>query len=202
MSEPYSLFLSARITRADVAAYLNAARVRADAYDDWAKTKFFSDDGMSREECKAWLRKSDAFAGATYGDAFVALRGTAERPDFRVYYDDVTSTFRHVHVLYSQGGLELAASMGVLRGLHAFLREGDTGFCAVHDPFIGNGTAGVIKLTRGGSEVVKTSRAFENEIGEMVAEFGGHAIMKLVFAKKSKGAKAACRDELDALRAG
>jgi hypothetical protein len=188
MSEPYCVLLRAQITRKRVAEYLLSTTKPAATYDDWTKCTGFIDVASVADRMDAWLVSLDARTGATYGDAFQAYRRQAMEPSFfRFYYDDTHGVLHQASLLYAQGASELVAHLCVARGIGEFLRDDETGIIAVHDPFIGNGTAGAISLAAGQSQVVDIDAQVEAKVGAMVAE-----LPTLASLENDKG-----RDELD-----
>lgn len=188
MSEPYCVLLRAQITRERVTEYLASATKPAATYDDWTKCTGFIDVAYVADHMDAWLVGVDARSGATYGEAFQQYRGWAMEPSFfRFYYDETLGVLHQASLLYAQGASELAAHLSVARGLCEFLRDDETGSVAVHDPFIGNGTAGVISLAARQSRVVDIDAQAEAMVSVMVAE-----LPDLASLENDEG-----RDELD-----
>lgn len=205
MSEPYSVMLRAQLDRDQVQGYLKAERQRASAYPDWPLcTGFLDVSGFRRDppSWNRWLETTDQHGGKTYLDAYRRLRSAALAPPlFRFYFDDESSTLTQVSVLFSQGASELVEHLSVSRGISDFLRGSQGGLVVVHDPFLGNGTVGVIELQASVSRVVQPKRDHERAISEIVREFSGPNldVLNLMGQGSAEEVRSGCRDELEEL---
>lgn len=204
MSEPYTVMLRAQLDRDQVQAYLQAARKRVVAYEDWNLcTDFIDVASFGRDPVRwnRWLETTDQHAGKTYLEAYRRLRSALAPPLFRFYYDDACSTLTQVSALFSQGASELVEHLSVSRGISDFLRGNQGGLAVVHDPFLGNGTVGVIELQAGVSRVVRAESKHERTVSEIVREFTGPDldIVSLLGEGNAEEIRRGCRDELDGL---
>lgn len=161
MSEPYSLFLHATIAEASIPRYLGTRVRSAREHVDFAKcTDFVDVEAFEGDTFDEWLESATRGA-TTYGAGLVGLRGAKEHPFFRFYYDRPSGSVTIAVYLYAQGALELVHAIALLRGIADVMAVGETGFVAVHDPFFGNGTVGVLALEGGTSRVLE-----RNEYGK------------------------------------
>lgn len=169
MSEPYCVLTRCQITRERAEEFLKAPRKPASDYEDWTECTGFIDVDSVRARMNEWLSKVDAHAGASYGEALVRLRGFGLQPSFfRFYYEE--GVLHQASLLYSQGASELVEHLATSRGLCDFLRDDEEGIVAVHDPFMHNGTVGVVALSAGRSRVVENDPETEKAVKAMVTE--------------------------------
>lgn len=178
MSEPYSCFLHTTIDEASLRRFLASPVAPTTAYDDWDRcTGFIDTSDFSPESFREFVASAAYEEGATYGALFAKLRGKAKHPFFRFGYDAASRTLTQTTYLYAQGALELVWHLGITRGIGAFLSAGDRGFCAVHDPFLGNGTVGVVALEAGASRTLGESafRSYEGSLADVVSELQTNA---------------------------
>jgi hypothetical protein len=179
MSEPYSCFLRATISEEALRRHLAATADPTTAYEDWNRcTGFIATKGFSPDEWRRFVESAGrGYETKTYGALLASLRGEAKNPLFRFYYEAATRTLTQVTFLYAQGAMELVWHLGVTRGIGTFMAPGDQGFVAVHDPFLGNGTVGVIALEASTSKVLDEASfgRYDGEIHAMVAELRTNA---------------------------
>lgn len=206
MSEPYSCFLRATISEEALRRYLAATAVPTTAYQDWDRcTGFIATKGFSSDAWREFVeRAGSGYETKTYGALFASLRGEAKHPLFRFYYEPATRSLTQVTFLYGQGAMELVWHLGVTRGIAPFMAPGDEGFLAVHDPFLGNGTVGVIALEAATSKVLDEEcfGRYEKEIAAVVTELRTNASAYLTELEHeqepdSRAIASATRDMLD-----
>lgn len=176
MSEPYCVLSRCQIARERVQEFLKAPRKRASAYDDWVRCTGFIDVDyfQTPESMDEWVSEVDTHAGASFGDALQRHRGFALQPSFfRFYYDG--GVLHQASLLYSQGASDLVEYLTASRGICDFLQNGEKGIVAVHDPFWGNGTVGVVSLAAGQSRVIDSDPETEKMVSAMLGELPSQA---------------------------
>lgn len=204
MSEPYSCFLQAKISPERLRRWLASPVAVATRYPDWNVCTGF----IALSEPEAWRRflASVPGSGQTYGQALRALRDGTPAPFFRFYFDEATSVLSQATFLYAQGALELVYHLTLSRGIAEHMEGDETGLAAVDDPFMGNGTVGLVELAAARSAAVVTDatriETHRATIDGMTQELRRSAkgVLKMFSEEREPSTQelaAASRDELD-----